>query len=87
MHATTTDAVGAAESPRAVTPANSAPVERHAGDLLTPGEVASLFSVHPKTVSRWAAAGHLRAYRTLGGHCRFSRAEIETLLSAGPRAS
>lgn len=50
-------------------------------DLLTPGEVATMFRVHPKTVTRWAAAGHLTAFRTLGGHRRFSRTQVEVLLS------
>lgn len=48
--------------------------------LLTPGEVAALFRVDPKTVSRWADAGKLHPIRTLGGHRRFTRAEIDALL-------
>ena len=39
--------------------------------LLTPAEVASLFRVTPKTVTRWAEAGKLPVVRTLGGHRRF----------------
>ena len=38
--------------------------------LLTPGEVATLFRVNPKTVSRWAAAGRITAIKTPGGHRR-----------------
>lgn len=49
-------------------------------DALTPGEVAQLFRVDGKTVARWAAEGRLATIRTLGGHRRFSRAQIETLL-------
>ena len=30
--------------------------------LLTPGEVAALFRVDPKTVTRWAAAGRIRQH-------------------------
>lgn len=56
-------------------------------DLITPREVASLFCVNPKTVTRWAVAGRLTAYRTLGGHRRYSRAEIEQLLVVHPKAS
>lgn len=48
--------------------------------LLTPGEVAALFSVDPKTVSRWASAGKLHTVRTLGGHRRFFKDEIDALL-------
>lgn len=44
--------------------------------LLTPAEVAKLFRVDPKTVTRWAKAGKLSARRTLGGHRRFSEAEV-----------
>jgi len=39
--------------------------------LLTPAEVASLFRVDPKTVTRWAKAGKLTSIRTLGGHRRY----------------
>lgn len=45
--------------------------------LLTPSEVAALFRVNPKTVTRWARAGKLTAIRTLGGHRRFRASEIE----------
>ena len=38
--------------------------------LLTPSEVAALFRVNPKTVTRWARSGKLTAIRTLGGHRR-----------------
>lgn len=48
--------------------------------LLTPGEVASLFRVDPKTVGRWATAGRLGSIRTPGGHRRFRESEIRALL-------
>ncbi|HZI39563.1 MAG TPA: BldC family transcriptional regulator [Acidimicrobiia bacterium] len=51
-------------------------------DLLTPAEVAVLFRVNPKTVTRWARAGKISAIRTLGGHRRFRRDEIEAVLRA-----
>ena len=51
-------------------------------DLLTPAEVAVLFRVNPKTVTRWARAGKISAIRTLGGHRRFRRDEIESVLRA-----
>ena len=53
--------------------------------LLTPGEVASLFRVDPKTVTRWAQEGKLSAIRTLGGHRRFKAEEVYSLLAEGPR--
>ena len=48
--------------------------------LLTPGEVAALFRVDPKTVTRWAAAGRINSIRTPGGHRRFRESEIRELL-------
>jgi excisionase family DNA binding protein len=49
--------------------------------LLTPAEVASLFRVDPKTVTRWAKSGKLTSIRTLGGHRRFKESEVKALLS------
>jgi excisionase family DNA binding protein len=48
--------------------------------LLTPGEVASLFRVDPKTVTRWAASGRITSIRTPGGHRRFRESEVRALL-------
>ena len=48
--------------------------------LLTPAEVAALFRVDPKTVTRWAKAGKLSSIRTLGGHRRYKREEVERFL-------
>eukprot|EP01037_Dinobryon_pediforme_P001198 gene1198-1213_t len=45
--------------------------------LLTPSEVAALFRVDPKTVTRWAKAGKLTSIRTLGGHRRYKESEID----------
>ncbi|TML42800.1 MAG: BldC family transcriptional regulator, partial [Actinobacteria bacterium] len=51
--------------------------DQHSPDaLLTPAEVAALFRVNPKTVTRWARAGKITAIRTLGGHRRFRASEI-----------
>jgi excisionase family DNA binding protein len=48
--------------------------------LLTPAEVASMFRVDPKTVTRWAKAGKLTSIRTLGGHRRYKESEVRGLL-------
>ena len=48
--------------------------------LLTPSEVASLFRVDPKTVTRWAKSGKLTSIRTLGGHRRYKESEVKALL-------
>lgn len=58
-----------------------------ADELLTPGEVARLFGVDPKTVTRWATAGKLTAMRTLGGHRRYSAREVYALLKGTGGAS
>jgi excisionase family DNA binding protein len=47
--------------------------------LLTPREVADLFGVDPKTVTRWAKAGKLTSIRTLGGHRRYRKSEVDDL--------
>lgn len=49
--------------------------------LLTPGEVATLFRVDPKTVTRWATAGRIGSIRTPGGHRRFRESEVTALLN------
>ncbi|HWG74289.1 MAG TPA: BldC family transcriptional regulator [Acidimicrobiales bacterium] len=54
--------------------------EKPADALLTPAEVAALFRVNPKTVTRWARAGKINAIRTLGGHRRFRASEIRRCL-------
>ncbi len=50
--------------------------------LLMPSEVAALFRVDPKTVTRWAAAGRIGSIRTPGGHRRFRESEVQALLEA-----
>lgn len=49
-------------------------------ELLTPSEVAALFRVDPKTVTRWAKAGKLSCVKTLGGHRRYLASEVNALL-------
>lgn len=46
--------------------------ERDDNDLLTPREVAEMFRVDAKTVTRWSKNGMLPGtIRTVGGHRRF----------------
>lgn len=54
-------------------------------NLLTPSEVATLFRVDPKTVTRWAKAGKLSSIRTLGGHRRYLESEVQALLQGIPQ--
>ena len=37
------------------------------GEIFTTGEVALMFSVAPKTVSKWFDSGQLKGYRMPGG--------------------
>ncbi len=61
------------------------PIDIHDTErLLTPGEVAGLFRVDPKTVTRWAKAGKLTSIRTLGGHRRYRENEVKSLLAGIP---
>src|SRR4029078_9454832 len=72
-----------APGPRAIcrrttmTVTTSADAER----LLTPGEVAALLRVAPKTVPRWAPAGRIGSIRTPGGHRRFRESEVREMLA------
>ena len=49
--------------------------------LMTPSEVARLFRVDAKTVTRWAQDGKLPFIRTLGGHRRYPRSDVMALLA------
>jgi predicted site-specific integrase-resolvase len=53
-------------------------------NLLTPAEVAAMFRVDPKTVTRWAKVGRLTSTRTLGGARRYFDVEVEALLRGVP---
>ena len=46
-------------------------------EYLTPGQVAQLLHVSPKTVTRWAQEGRIPCLVTLGGHRRFKRADVD----------
>ena len=66
----------------APTPPAATPLDREATEhLLTPGEVASMFRVDPKTVTRWASAGRIGSIRTPGGHRRFRESEVRSMLA------
>ncbi|MGI5211860.1 BldC family transcriptional regulator [Plantactinospora sp. CA-290183] len=55
--------------------------------LLTPAEVAELFRVGPKTVTRWAAQGKLDSIRTPGRHRRFAESQVRALLEGRVRGT
>jgi len=58
---------------------------RYEDRLMTPAEVATLFQVHSKTVTRWGDSGHLSTVRTPGGHRRFLESEVQQFLGGGAR--
>src|SRR5579871_699807 len=51
--------------------------------LLTPSEVAAIFRVDPKTVTRWAMQGKLTHTWTPGGHRRYRRSVVEKIIQEG----
>jgi len=51
--------------------------------LLAPSEVARMFAVDSKTVTRWAKAGKLTPVWTLGGHRRYRESEVRGHLAGG----
>lgn len=50
---------------------------------LLAAEVAGMFRVDRRTVTRWAQAGQLPSVQTPGGQYRYERAEIERILAEG----
>jgi len=63
-----------------VTEVPDGPLE--AEPLMTPREVAAVFRVDPKTVTRWAKSGWLTSIRTPGNHRRYRESEVRGLLDA-----
>ena len=52
------------------------------GDWLSLRDACRLLDVSDTTLRQWADAGHLRVYRTPGGHRRFLRQDVEALTGA-----
>jgi excisionase family DNA binding protein len=50
-------------------------------DWLSLGPASRFVGVDPDTLRRWADAGRVRAFATPGGHRRFSRADLERLVT------
>lgn len=48
--------------------------------LMTGEDVAVVFGVTTKTVTRWAKAGKLPSTRTLGGHRRYRAGDVATAI-------
>lgn len=56
-----------------------------AEDLVSIGVVAAMHGVTVGTIRNWERAGKIRATRTLGGHRRYLRSEVEQLLQPSSR--
>jgi excisionase family DNA binding protein len=51
-----------------------------AATFLRSADVAAILQVSPKTVMRWAKEGKLASRRMRGGHRRYARGDIESLV-------
>lgn len=55
--------------------------------LMGPGQVAELFHVDPKTVTRWAKTGKLKSVRMPSGRYRFWLSDVLAILEDGDDAA
>lgn len=53
--------------------------------MLRPREVALLFKVDPKTVTRWAKSGRLTPVVLPSGHRRYRMSDVEALINSTSR--
>ena len=58
-----------------------APSSKPDSDSYSTAYVASRLGVSVPTVQRWVDAGHLKAWKTPGGHRRFREADVVALLN------
>jgi excisionase family DNA binding protein len=56
-------------------------------EILRPGDVAELFGVSTRIVGKWADAGTLPSFRTLGGHRRYRWANVKRWLNGAGTAA
>jgi len=49
-------------------------------EIFTVFQASKHCNVSPKTIINWIDAGHIEAYRTVGGHRRIKRADLETFM-------
>ena len=57
------------------------------GEWLSLRDACRILDVSDTTLRQWADAGHLRVYRTPGGHRRFLRQDVELLTKAARPAA
>lgn len=56
-------------------------------ELMTTRELADRYRVDPRTVHRWIRSGKIKGTRTLGGHHRFYKDEVEASIAAQIRSA
>lgn len=49
-------------------------------EIFTVFQASKYCSVSPKTIINWIEAGHIEAYRTVGGHRRINRTNLEAFM-------
>lgn len=49
-------------------------------DILTVFQASKYCSVSPKTIINWIDAGHIEAYKTVGGHRRIKKPDLERFM-------
>jgi predicted site-specific integrase-resolvase len=52
-------------------------------DFLTPGELAAMLKMKPKTIKKWTLARRVPGQTKCGGRWRYRRQEIEKALLRG----
>ena len=57
------------------------------GEWVSLRQACELLQVNQATLRQWADAGHLRVYRTPGGHRRFSREDLTSLTQQPPSSN
>jgi len=49
-------------------------------DILTVSQASRYCKVSPKTIINWIEAGHIKAYKTMGGHRRIRKEDLDEFL-------
>ena len=49
-------------------------------DILTVFQASKYCNVSPKTIINWIEAGHINAYKTVGGHRRIKKSDLENFM-------
>jgi excisionase family DNA binding protein len=49
-------------------------------DVLTVFKASRYCNVSPKTIINWVESGHIKAYKTVGGHRRINRTDLEAFM-------